>query len=96
MSPEKAQRIAGVLDKIRRHSAELDHHWCELASAGLDLTRAMAAAAPEFPVDLLLFKERHGQFMRGSHGAAELALNARLLMETINPHPKGRNTCRRG
>lgn len=97
MNREKTKRIAGILANISRHASDLDHHWCELATAGMDLTRSLAALSPDLPPDLLLFKERHGQFMRGSHGAAELALNAKLLLDLINPHPKGRNVpCRRG
>jgi hypothetical protein len=84
--------MTAVLDKIRHHAKELDHHWCELESAGLDLNRALAATAPDLPVQLMFLKERHARFMRGSHGAAELSLDATLLMESINPHPKGRKT----
>jgi hypothetical protein len=72
-----------ILEHVRFHAASLDHHWAELAAAGLDLNRLMAAAGTATPEQIRELRVSMGQYIRNCAGSANLALDAQSAKKSL-------------
>lgn len=72
-----------LLEHVRFHAASLDHHWAELAAAGLDLNRLMAATGTDTPEQIRELRRAMGEYVRHSRGSAELALAASAARKSL-------------
>lgn len=82
-------RFESLLEHVRFHAASLDHHWAELAGAGLDLNRLMDASGTATPAEIRTLRGALGEYVRNSIGSAQLALSAAAAKQSLVTHNTG-------
>lgn len=93
MSPDVRKTLAESLKEAHGHLYAMDHHWAELAAAGMDLNRVVAAVPEDERDAIMALKHRIAEFVKSSHGAAYLAIDTRMLMDQLTR--KGTAACRK-
>ena len=85
-----SEQVHTVLEKIQRHLFDVDHHWCELITLGLELNRSGSTIPSDVALihDFIDFKKKFAAYTRELGHAALISDKAHMISIRIKIEQK--------